>query len=151
MTASWDITLQQRWMAALAHAGAGLLEGTWAELEPKPLYRLLRPVEIGMTLLRGRIGGTGQAFNFGEATMTRAAVALDSGEQGFSYLLGRRPREAELAAVFHALLQQPARRAAIEESVIRPAETARREAAASNRAAVAATRVDFSTLVRGDG
>ena len=104
-----------------------------------------------MTLLRGRIGGGGQAFNFGEATVTRAAVALESGERGFAYLLGRRPREAELAAVFHALLQVPARRAAIEERVVRPAESARRAAAAGDRAAAAATRVDFSTLVRGDG
>jgi alpha-D-ribose 1-methylphosphonate 5-triphosphate synthase subunit PhnG len=151
MTASPDIIVQQRWMAALACAGAERLEGAWQELDPKPAYRLLRPVEIGMTLLRGRIGGTGQAFNFGEATVTRAAVALDGGEQGFAYLLGRRPREAELAALFHALLHQPGRRALIEERLIRPAEATRQAAAASERAAVAATRVDFSTLVRGDG
>jgi alpha-D-ribose 1-methylphosphonate 5-triphosphate synthase subunit PhnG len=151
MTTSPDIILQQRWMAALAFAGDGLLEDGWAALEPKPAYRLLRPIETGMTLLRGRIGGTGQAFNFGEATITRAAVALESGEKGFAYLLGRRPRKAELAALFHALLQQPARRNLIEERVICPAETARRAAAASDRAAVATTRVDFSTLVRGDG
>lgn len=146
-----SVSLQQRWMAALAHAGSGLLENGWAALDPKPMYRLLRPVQIGMTLLRGRIGGTGQAFNFGEATMTRAAVELESGERGFAYLLGRRPREAELAAVFHALLQVPARRAAIEERLIGPAERARRAAAACERAAAAATRVDFSALVRGDG
>jgi alpha-D-ribose 1-methylphosphonate 5-triphosphate synthase subunit PhnG len=138
-------------MAALAHAGRGLLEDGWAALDSKPAYRLLRPVEIGMTLLRGRIGGTGQAFNFGEATMTRAAVELESGERGFAYLLGRRPREAELAAVFHALLQVPARRAAIEERLVGPAENARRARAACERAAAAATRVDFSTVVRGDG
>jgi alpha-D-ribose 1-methylphosphonate 5-triphosphate synthase subunit PhnG len=152
MTASSPtIAQQQRWMAALAHAGSHLLEETWDGLAPKPAYRLLGPVEIGMTLLRGRIGGTGQAFNLGEATMTRAAVALDSGEQGFAYLLGRRPREAELAAVFHALMQQPAQRAPLEERLVGPAESARRDAAASDRAAAAATRADFSTLVRGDG
>jgi alpha-D-ribose 1-methylphosphonate 5-triphosphate synthase subunit PhnG len=146
-----SVLLQQRWMAALAHAGRDLLEDGWAALDPKPVYRLLRPVEIGMTLLRGRVGGTGQTFNFGEATVSRAAVELESGERGFAYLLGRRSREAELAAVFHALLQVPARRAAIEERVVRPAESARRAAAARDRAATAATRVDFSTLVRGDG
>jgi alpha-D-ribose 1-methylphosphonate 5-triphosphate synthase subunit PhnG len=146
-----SVSLQQRWMAALAHAGSGLLEDGWDSLDPKPIYRLLRPVEIGMTLLRGRIGGTGQAFNCGEATVTRAAVALESGERGFAYLLGRRPYEAELAAVFHALLQVPARRVAIEELVVRPAEAARRATVACERAAAAATRVDFSTLARGDG
>jgi alpha-D-ribose 1-methylphosphonate 5-triphosphate synthase subunit PhnG len=138
---------QQRWMAALAFAGEDLLAEAWRGLAPAPEYRLLRPVEIGMTLLRG--GGT--PFNFGEATITRAAVALGTGERGVAYLLGRRPRQAELAAVFHALLQRPGDRAGIEERVVRPAEAAREAAAASDRAAAAATRVDFATVVRGDG
>jgi alpha-D-ribose 1-methylphosphonate 5-triphosphate synthase subunit PhnG len=142
---------QQRWMSTLACAGEGLLEAAWAGLAPKPDYRLLRPVEIGMTLLRGRIGGEGQAFNFGEATLTRAAVALATGEHGFAYLLGRHPRRAELAAVFHALLQRPESRAQIEARLVRPAEAARAEAAAVLHAAGAATRVDFATVVRGDG
>jgi alpha-D-ribose 1-methylphosphonate 5-triphosphate synthase subunit PhnG len=142
---------QQRWMAALAFAGEDLLAEAWRGLAPAPEYRLLRPVEIGMTLLRGRIGGGGAPFNFGEATITRAAVALGTGERGFAYLLGRRPRQAELAAVFHALLQRPGDRAGIEERVVRPAEAARQAAAASDRAAAAATRVDFATVVRGDG
>lgn len=151
MIATASIEKHQNWLAALAFAGSDLLEEGWAALEPKPDYHLLRPVEIGMTLLRGRIGGSGQPFNFGEATITRAAVVLGSGERGFAYLLGRRPREAELAAIFHALLQHPAHRAVIEERVIHPSETARRRAADAERAATAATRVDFSTLVRGDG
>jgi alpha-D-ribose 1-methylphosphonate 5-triphosphate synthase subunit PhnG len=143
---------QQQWMAALAFAGRDLLETGWAMLDPRPDYRLLRPVEIGMTLLRGQVGGGGGApFNFGEATMTRAAVALATGERGFAYLLGRRPREAELAALFHALLQHPAHRGLVEEEVIRRSEAARRRAVEADRAAAAATRVEFATLARGDG
>jgi alpha-D-ribose 1-methylphosphonate 5-triphosphate synthase subunit PhnG len=141
----------QRWMAALAAAGEGALAAAWQRLDPPPEYALLRPVEIGMAMLRGRVGGGGAPFNLGEATMTRAAVALATGERGFAYLLGRRPRAAELAAVFHALLQRPEHRAQLEALVVRPAETARAERAASERAASAATRVDFSALVRGDG
>ena len=142
---------QQRWIGALAFAGDALLEEAWSALAPKPAYRLLRPVEMGMTLLRGRIGGSGEPFNFGEATMTRAAVALASGERGFAHLLGRRPRQAELAALFHALLQHPVHRPLVEARVIAPSEAARREMIAAERAAASATRVDFSTLVRGDG
>lgn len=138
-------------MAALASAGEGALAAAWGGLDPPPTYALLRPVEIGMAMLRGRIGGSGAPFNLGEATMTRAAVALATGERGFAYLLGRRPREAELAAVFHALLQRPERRAQIEAVLIRPEEAARAEREAADRAASAATRVDFSALVRGDG
>ena len=141
----------RRWMAALSRAEEGLLEAAWSALAPPPEYRLLRPVEIGMTLLRGRIGGTGQPFNFGEATLTRAAVALATGEQGFAYLLGRHPRRAELAAVFHALLQREESRDRVEARVIRPVEAAYAAAVSAERVAIAATRVDFSTLVRGDG
>jgi alpha-D-ribose 1-methylphosphonate 5-triphosphate synthase subunit PhnG len=148
MTASIE---HQRWMSVLALADGALLEQGWSALDPKPAYALLRPVETGMTLLRGRIGGAGSPFNFGEATITRAAVALQSGERGFAYLLGRRPRQAELAALFHALLQSPDRRAFIEERVIHPAEAARRSITAAEQAATSSTRVDFSTLVRGDG
>jgi alpha-D-ribose 1-methylphosphonate 5-triphosphate synthase subunit PhnG len=143
--------LHRRWLAALARAEDALLEQAWTELDPPPAYRLLRPVEVGMTLLRGRIGGDGQPFNFGEATITRAAVALATGEQGFSYLLGRHPRRAELAALFHALLQREASRGFVEERVLLPAERGRADALAAERATAAATRVEFATLVRGDG
>ena len=141
----------QYWMSVLALAEGPLLKQGWQALDPQPDYSLLRPVEIGMVLLRGRIGGAGQPFNFGEATITRAAVLMESGERGFAYLLGRRPGDAELAALLHALLQNPDRRALIEKHVIRPAEAAREATAASARASAYATRVNFDTLVRGDG
>jgi alpha-D-ribose 1-methylphosphonate 5-triphosphate synthase subunit PhnG len=150
MTRPIAVAEHQRWMSALAAAGPLLLEQGWQALEPKPDYRLLRPVEIGMALLRGRIGGAGAAFNFGEATITRAAAALDTGERGFAYLLGRKPREAELAAVFHALLQDPKSRAFVEDRVVGPAAAARVARADAERAAIAPTRIDFSTMVRGD-
>lgn len=148
MIASID---HQQWMSVLARAEGALLEQAWSELEPKPAYSFLRPLDTGMILLRGRIGGAGRPFNFGEATITRAAVALQSGEHGFAYLLGRRPRQAELAALFHALLQSPERRTFVEERVICPAEAVLRSMAAAKQAATASTRVDFATLVRGDG
>jgi len=151
MVANVGIAQEQRWMAALAAAGSALLEQAWETLAAKPHYQLLRPVEIGMVLLRGRMGGTGPAFNFGEATITRAAATLDTGERGFAYRLGRKPREAELAAVFHALLRRNDTRGEIEALVIGPAEAARDAKVGVDRGAAAATRVDFSTLVRGDG
>ncbi|MGO9134489.1 MAG: phosphonate C-P lyase system protein PhnG [Methylovirgula sp.] len=141
---------QQRWISALAAADAAWLEGRWNALPEKPAYHVLRPIEMGMVQLRGRIGGSGAAFNFGEATITRSAVELETGERGFAYLLGRKPRQAELAAVFHALQQCPDRRAEIERAVIAPAEAARATSAARANAAAQSTRVDFSALVRGN-
>ncbi len=53
-------------------------------------------------------------FNVGEATVTRCAVQLRSGQVGFSYALGRDLDKARLAAVCDALWQSDAHRDAIE-------------------------------------
>ena len=49
----------------------------------------LREPENGLVMVRGRIGGDGAPFNLGEATVSRAAVRLATGEVGFGYMLGR--------------------------------------------------------------
>jgi alpha-D-ribose 1-methylphosphonate 5-triphosphate synthase subunit PhnG len=110
----------------------------------------LRPAETGLVMLRGRIGGNGAPFNIGEATVTRAAVQLATGERGFSYALGRDREKARLAAICDALWQCPSRRKSVEDHIIAPlrqTQDARRDKA---RAETAATRVDFFTLVRGE-
>jgi alpha-D-ribose 1-methylphosphonate 5-triphosphate synthase subunit PhnG len=110
----------------------------------------LRPPESGLVMLRGRIGGDGAPFNVGEATVTRAAVRLASGETGFSYVLGRDQEKARLAALCDALWQSAAHRPHIEDHVLTPLRTAQEARAAQTQAETAATRVDFFTLVRGE-
>src|SRR5215475_563596 len=90
------------WMALLSHASPAQLEEAWQELESPPAHHWLRPVETGLVMVRGRAGGTGQAFNLGEMTVTRAAVMLEAPRAGigFGYVAGRAPRHAELAALF---------------------------------------------------
>ncbi|HVO02287.1 MAG TPA: phosphonate C-P lyase system protein PhnG [Candidatus Cybelea sp.] len=140
------------WISTLSLARLGQLESFWESLAPKPEYRWLRPAESGLVMLRGRAGGNGQAFNFGEMTMTRAAVVIDGPQPitGFGYVAGRNARHAELAALFDALLQDEARRPILLHDLIAPIEVARKQAQAARSAAVAATRVDFTTMVRGD-
>src|SRR5215475_13861749 len=75
-------------MAVLANSGAVEIAEHLGELE-LPAYESLREPENGLVMLRGRVGGDGAAFNLGEATVSRAAVRLASGEVGFGYLLGR--------------------------------------------------------------
>jgi alpha-D-ribose 1-methylphosphonate 5-triphosphate synthase subunit PhnG len=110
----------------------------------------LRPPEIGLVMLRGRIGGTGAPFNIGEASVTRAAVRLASGETGFGYVLGRDREKARLAALCDALWQNAAKRQAIEEQLLTPLRREQNMRRAFARAQTAATRVDFFTLVRGE-
>lgn len=97
-----------------------------------------------------RAGGTGRRFNMGEMTVTRCVVRLDSGTIGHAYVAGRDTRHAELAAVFDALMQQPARRDDLRHSVLDPLiaqQAVRRERIARR---TAATKVDFFTMVRGE-
>jgi alpha-D-ribose 1-methylphosphonate 5-triphosphate synthase subunit PhnG len=108
----------------------------------------LRPIESGLVMLRGRMGGDGRAFNLGEATVTRAVVVLADGRTGFAYQLGRDRAKARAAAIIDALWQGE-ERSAIERALTpvrdRIAATAAREARQT-----AATRVNFFPRVRGE-
>ena len=141
-----------RWISSLSLAATEQLESYWETVSPKPRYRWLRPAESGLVMLRGRAGGEGRAFNFGEMTATRAAVVIDGPQPttGFGYVAGRNARHAELAALFDALLQDEARRPILLRDLIAPIDAARKQAQAARSGAVAATRVDFTTMVRGD-
>jgi alpha-D-ribose 1-methylphosphonate 5-triphosphate synthase subunit PhnG len=147
------IAARQRWSAVLALASLDELERAWAALADRPEYHLLRPTETGLALVRGRIGGTGQSFNLGEMTMTRAAVQLRPSEggtvTGFGHVAGRQARRAELAAVFDALLQIPERRDAIAHQIVAPLAARQHAAKAAAASKVAASKVDFFTIVRG--
>jgi alpha-D-ribose 1-methylphosphonate 5-triphosphate synthase subunit PhnG len=137
-------------MSLLARAETNFLETAWDDVEPQPAYRFLRVPECGLAMVRGRTGGTGVPFNLGEMTMTRCAVSLADGETGFGYVAGRSKRHAELAAVFDALLQDPARRGRLELCLLNPIARRQDELRRKQAAAVAATKVDFFTLVRGE-
>jgi alpha-D-ribose 1-methylphosphonate 5-triphosphate synthase subunit PhnG len=141
-------------MAVLAHAKAGEIAARLRDLAldlALPAHQDLRAPENGLVMLRGRVGGDGAPFNLGEATVSRAAVRLASGEVGFGYTLGRDGEKARLIALCDALVQSRDFGAAVERDVIAPLReqlmTGRKQAAAET----AATKVDFYTMVRGEG
>lgn len=144
------IAARQRWMGVLARAEDGALEAAWAGLAERPEYRVLRPPETGLVMVRGRMGGTGNPFNMGEMSATRCAVQLEGGTVGIAWVAGRSARHAELAAAFDALLQQPERRDGLEETVIAPLESAERARREEDRANAASSRVEFFTMARGE-
>jgi alpha-D-ribose 1-methylphosphonate 5-triphosphate synthase subunit PhnG len=102
-------------------------------------------------MVRGRIGGDGAPFNLGEATVSRAAVRLATGEIGFGYALGRDGHKAQMIALCDALIQTPDHAAAIEAEVLAPLRAAIVSERSRKAAETAATRVDFYTMVRGEG
>lgn len=137
-------------MAVLAQAGADEIERGLGRVGGGIDFTELRSAEVGLVMLRGRIGGNGAPFNAGEATVTRAAVQLASGEKGFAYVLGRNAKKARLAALCDALWQTVTHRDGVEQHVLAPLRVAQQQRRALARAQTAATRVDFFTLVRGE-
>jgi len=137
-------------MAVLAHSGAVDIAGRLAAI-PLPDHENLREPENGLVMVRGRVGGDGAPFNLGEATVSRAAVRLSTGEVGFGYTLGRDRQKAQMIALCDALIQSADHAGTVETHVLAPLRAA--IAAEQNRKAAetAATRVDFYTMVRGEG
>ncbi len=137
-------------MAALAKAEPAELAGPIERYWPRLDIRDLRAPEVGLVMLRGRIGGDGAAFNLGEATVTRAVVELSSGHRGYGQRLGRQPATARLAAVVDALWQDEAERVRVESEIVAPIRRRLAVETSRTKAETAATKVDFFTLVRGD-
>jgi alpha-D-ribose 1-methylphosphonate 5-triphosphate synthase subunit PhnG len=141
---------RQAAMAVLAHCDAA---GIAARLDAiaVPAYENLREGENGLVMVRGRIGGDGAPFNLGEATVSRAAVRLATGEVGFGYTLGRDREKARMIALCDALVQSNEFADAVEANVLAPLRAAMISKRNQKAAETAATRVDFYTLVRGEG
>jgi alpha-D-ribose 1-methylphosphonate 5-triphosphate synthase subunit PhnG len=140
---------QQR-MAVLARGDARQLAEGWASLGIDPEFELVRGPETGLIALRGRMGGGGAPFNFGEATATRATVRLGDGTVGHAIALGRDAGRVKLAAVIDALAQDEAMAERIDAAIIAPLQEALDARDRRRAAETAATRVDFFTMVRGE-
>ena len=143
------IALRRRAMAVLADSSTDDIAERMSALDV-PACEELRTPENGLVMLRGRVGGDGAPFNLGEATVTRAAVRLAGGEVGFAYVLGRDTRKARLIAICDAMIQST-QRSRVIEAIVAPLEQAMLARHQQTDAETAATRVNFFTLVRGEG
>jgi alpha-D-ribose 1-methylphosphonate 5-triphosphate synthase subunit PhnG len=141
---------RQAAMAVLAHSDAAEIAGRLEAIEV-PAHENLREPENGLVMVRGRVGGDGAPFNLGEATVSRAAVRLSTGEMGFGYTLGRNRQKAQMIALCDALIQSADHASAVETQVLAPLRAAIASERNRKAAETAATRVDFYTLVRGEG
>lgn len=162
------------WMALLARAPMDVLEaglGEHAQAQP----HWLRAPETGLMMVQGRAGGTGERFNLGELTVTRCALRLRgagrgdvglenvglgnaglgnaglSNAVGVAYVLGRVHRQARLAAVADALLQDPAQQAGLNERLLTPIRQHLSLKHDQRAADVQATKVEFFTVARETG
>ncbi len=142
---------RRQWMAVLARASRPTLDRGLAAVAQRrnlPAYQAVRPPETGLVAVEGRTGGTGARFILGELVVTRCSVAV-SDRLGVAYVAGRDRQRAELAALCDALLQDPDWHGDVNRHIVEPeaARLAAERATAARR--TAATKVDFTTLVRG--
>lgn len=143
------IEARRRHMAVLARTPREEIAALVGALPP-PVFTVLKAPETGTVMVEGRAGGAGSRFNLGEATVTRCVVRLESGTMGFSYALGRDREKARLAAIAEAILQEEPAEGPLHAGL---AALAARQAAVRDLASrkAAATKVEFFTLVRGEG
>lgn len=137
---------RRRWMAILARASATELATLLERHAEMPCYTKLRGPEAGLVMVRGRTGGGGAPFNLGEMTVTRCTVRTDSGQVGHAYVAGRDARQAELAAVADALLQDPLQAFALQANVIAPLAEMQQALRTATSAKAAATKVQFFAM-----
>lgn len=142
---------RKAWLSVLAKAQPEEMAAVWSALDERPGYQALRAPEIGLVLVRGRMGGLGDPFNVGEMTVTRAAVRLESGETGLAYVAGRDRRHAEIAAAVDAMMQSPGLRGRVEGPVVARLDRAQQARRTLTARKAAATKVDFFTMVTGRG
>jgi len=144
-----DPDARKRWMSLLAKAPADMLAERLTALGASPRFTWLRAPETGAVMVRGRAGAAGAPFNFGEMTVTRCALRLESGEVGHGYVQGRDRRKAERAALVDALMQTD-QAGLLEAEVLTPLSEALESAARQRAAKAAATKVEFFTVARGE-
>jgi alpha-D-ribose 1-methylphosphonate 5-triphosphate synthase subunit PhnG len=140
--------MRAHWLAVLAHAPHERL-ARCAQTLPTLHFDVLRAPEIGLAMLRGRIGNQGDRFNVGEATITRCVVRYrdaDAVSVGVGYVLGRDPERVGWMARLDALLQHPRWHDALHAEVIAPLAAETRRLRASEQRETAASRVQFFNL-----
>lgn len=145
-----EVVARQNIMRVLAHSDATALEKAYEAFAYTAEWQFARRPETGLVMVRGCIGGGGAPFNLGEMSVTRAAVTLETGETGHSYTQGRNQRKAAIAAFFDAVWQNDSLKQRVEDDVIAPLNATLVAATTKTKKQVAATKVDFFTMVRGD-
>ncbi len=143
------VDARKSWLAVLARAERAQLEEAVTGLSPRPSWRVVKPAESGLAMVRGRAGGTGQQFNIGEMSVARCVVQVEGGAVGVGYVAGRDKRKAELVAVLDALLQDGPFVERLRRDVVEPLARSQEAARQQVLSKAAATKVDFFTMVRG--
>jgi len=141
---------RQHWMSVMAKSRSETLIALSDIYINEHRFETIRAAEVGLTQVRGRMGGTGSQFNLGDMTMTRCVVRSSNGHYGHSYIAGRNKEHATRAAQLDAMLQDQAYQQDLITNIIQPLAHHLAEQKKRKANEVAQTKVNFFTLVRGE-
>ena len=142
---------RRRWLALLAQAPRAELARQAPPIIADHRFDTLRPPEVGLVMLRARIGQHGDRFNIGETTVTRCVLRHrptggGAPTAGVGCVLGRDEERARGVAALDALLQVQALHPLLAAQVLAPLAGSLAAQRAVRQARVAASRVRFDTL-----
>jgi alpha-D-ribose 1-methylphosphonate 5-triphosphate synthase subunit PhnG len=142
---------RRRWLALLAQAPRAELARHAPPIVADHRFETLRAPEVGLVMLRSRIGQRGDRYNIGEATITRCVLRhrpAEPGEAtaGIGCVLGRDEERARWVAALDALLQVPALHPVLSTRLLAPLAIALAAQRAARQAQVDGSRVRFETL-----
>lgn len=159
MTQKTELThmqqVRQHAMKVMAKSSYTDLQSQWDTLNAEQNitldYSIIKPAEVGMTMVRAQAGEGGVVYNQGEMTVTRCVVQDKQTKlMGVGYTQGRNKQKAELMAVLDTLVQSDSTQRLVLEHIITPLQAAITNQENNQEAATQSTRVDFFTMVRGE-
>jgi alpha-D-ribose 1-methylphosphonate 5-triphosphate synthase subunit PhnG len=142
---------RQQWLRTLACSTEDELSTALADSEVASVVAAsveLRKPEVGLVMVTGRVGGSGEPFGLGEMTITRCVVQVGD-VMGVGYVRGRAPQHAKNIALTDAMLQSDLHDEIVAR-VVEPLALRQIERSALRAADVAGTQVQFLTMVRGN-
>ena len=146
------MSIRKEWMALLARAPHTLLNDIVGPHIASTQPRWLRRPETGLMMIQARVGGSGERFNLGEVTVTRCALRLGemdgASPVGVAYVLGRDHRQAQLAAIADALLQDATHHGDLEVRLLEPIRQSLMQKQSTRHARAQTSKVDFFTVAR---
>lgn len=152
-TLSPETRARQTRLSDLAKAGEATLSplfDAFCQAHALPEYAVLRAPEVGTAMVRGRAGAIGAPFNLGEISVTRMSVRLSGGSVGHGYVQGRSKEAARMVALLDAMAEAGLA-GDVDRIVLDPLRAARATQKHHRAAKAEATKVEFFTMIRGEG
>ena len=144
-----NLITRETWLFLLAQASAEELDSLRNTMQPNQKIQVMKTPVAGTTLVRARMGNTGNQFNAFEVVATKCVIKSEREIIGYKWRLGECYEEVELATILDSELQIQPEDSLAWEQLHKISQRLSTEHLESAKLA-ASTRMDFTTMVRGE-